>query len=103
MRGPAMSRIPKTRTDLVTELGERFCKVFGDRLLMVTKNRDVSVGRVVRRDLFCDRAVRRRQLAELLLECPRGIVGTEDFGRKSLHLGLKIVVQQRGLVVSPIT
>jgi len=59
--------------------------------LMVTENSDFLVGEVICGIFFMHGALV-QNLVQLLLHGPRRVIGTKHFGRKSLHIVLKVLI-----------
>jgi hypothetical protein len=64
---------------------------------MVTENSDFLVCFVVSGDLLCDGPLCRSQLVQLVLEGVRGVVCTEHFCSKTIHVASQMFVQSRSL------
>ena len=59
--------------------------------LMVTKDSDFLVGEVICGIFFMHSALI-QNLVQLLLHSPRRVISTEHFGRKPLHIVLKMLI-----------
>lgn len=66
----------------------------GHTALMVTQDGYHAVCLVVRIQLLLDSRITWRVIVELLLERPRGVVGTENLRRKALHVRCQVLVER---------
>jgi hypothetical protein len=84
-------------THLVTHARHRLLVGFWHGTLMVTEDRDHSVGLVVCVELLLDGSVMRCLLVELNLESLRSVEGTKNLGGKSFHVSVQVRIQLGGL------
>ena len=65
-------------THLVAHFRQRLCEAFANSLLMIAQNRNITICRIVSRNLLLDSPIL-WSIDELLLKRPGRVVGTEDF------------------------
>jgi hypothetical protein len=68
-------------------------ELFAHSFLMVAKDSHLLVGLFVFLELGFHRETVEIEFFQLILKSRRSVVSSEDFGSKSVHLGLKVVVE----------